>query len=59
MFNSTTTSITPLQPTPEYIGYIALFVCVVLFGNNTLPIKKYETGLLFSIFTFYESIFSF
>ena len=51
MYNSTTTSITPLQPTPEYIGYIALFVCVVLFGSNTLPIKKYETGSVYMLFT--------
>ena len=41
---NTTTSIIPLQPTPEYIGYICLFICVLFFGSNTLPIKKYETG---------------
>lgn len=37
-------SLTPLDPIPAYWGYIALTICVIFFGSNTLPIKKFETG---------------
>ena len=30
--------------TPLWIGYLALFITVILFGSNWAPIKKFETG---------------
>lgn len=29
---------------PVHYGYIAVFVSVIFFGSNFLPVKKFKTG---------------
>lgn len=41
---NTTSAHEIIKPYPEYVGYIAALVAIVMYGSNFVPIKKFYTG---------------